>query len=269
MKETTLAGDPKHPDYLDNLAGESFVEHLRWPGGLECPECSSKDARRRQKGTGRYICKACSRRWTIRQGTCMDGSRVSLGVWGSALRLHAKGLAGEALCDALVEITGIGLTTAQSLAKRMADGPLPFCAPKAPPTSNRPRNTPAAPNPPDTDNAKSALRNPKLAIMASFASGALIALFFVWAWAPTEPRASEPIAKTTDNLRISYVGLVASEQGGQAHVSYVQGIRVETAVAGTTDLPSDRDRHEKAVEMMAQMASKSGDANSKPTTSNE
>lgn len=223
--------------YPDNRAAEAFLEHRRWPKGVACPDCKRRDVQYRERGSGRYQCKGCGRRWTVRQGTCMDGSRVSLSVWSAAILLGSEGLPESEFITRLVEITEIGHTTAKNLHQRMGDGPLPggaepSSAPAAPPQSS------ASPWPAPECSASTKRGSMWTARGAiSFFSGAAICALAVWAFStpPSPPAQAAPAS--------SYVGALPIGDGRTAHVSYVQGVRIETPIMSPESKQQDKDRH--------------------------
>jgi len=82
------------------LSKESFLpdesdctetwRQLRWPDGLECPDCGSTDVQTRQKNHRdcfhRYCCQSCERWFTDTTDTFLKASNVSLSRWVYLIR---------------------------------------------------------------------------------------------------------------------------------------------------------------------------------------
>jgi transposase-like protein len=65
------------------------LEAIRWPNGVVCPHCGSKEAYKltAKEGTkthvrpGVYKCKACRKQFTVTVGTVMERSRIKIADW--------------------------------------------------------------------------------------------------------------------------------------------------------------------------------------------
>ena len=82
------------------LSKESFLpdeadcaetwRRLRWPDGLECPDCGSTDVQTRQKNHRncfhRYCCRSCGRWFTDTTSTFSEASNMSLSRWAYLIR---------------------------------------------------------------------------------------------------------------------------------------------------------------------------------------
>ena len=79
----------------DEKANAWFVSQ-RWPDGIECLRCASpKVARRNSKRkTPLYHCNACKHDFTVKVGTVMEGSNLSLSKWALAFYLMSTNLKG-------------------------------------------------------------------------------------------------------------------------------------------------------------------------------
>jgi len=68
---------------------EQFVADMRWPDGVECPHCQSREigriASRRM-----YQCKACRKQFSVKRGTIFEDSPVSLDKWLAAMWMVAN-----------------------------------------------------------------------------------------------------------------------------------------------------------------------------------
>ena len=59
-----------------------FLEKKRWPRGPVCVKCGSSDIYKRKKlRTVPYRCRDCSKEFSIRSGTFMKRSTVTLRKW--------------------------------------------------------------------------------------------------------------------------------------------------------------------------------------------
>lgn len=74
--------------FPDEAAARRFLEAARWPDGPLCPLCRASAW---PLGTeGLHRCSACRRDFTVRTGTPLHRSRVSLRTWTTALFLVAR-----------------------------------------------------------------------------------------------------------------------------------------------------------------------------------
>jgi len=93
-------------DYRHVIANERtcywFIHRLRWPRGVVCPGCASPHVfAMRERGTVRYRCKACRRRFSLLTGTLLQGSKLPLTKWVLAVGLLRIGLSSRALAREL------------------------------------------------------------------------------------------------------------------------------------------------------------------------
>lgn len=72
--------------FSDSDAARSYLEEHRWLGRPFCPHCGSYDRITKRKGSrlGYYLCRCCSKEFTVRVGTILWRSHVPLHKW-----LHA------------------------------------------------------------------------------------------------------------------------------------------------------------------------------------
>ncbi|HWE80221.1 MAG TPA: IS1595 family transposase [Gaiellaceae bacterium] len=64
----------------------SYLEHLRWPGGLICPRCGS-DRVTRVPTRNQIDCRECRYRFSVTSGTRLHDSAVPLWKWLVAVSL--------------------------------------------------------------------------------------------------------------------------------------------------------------------------------------
>ena len=75
-------------------AEEMFIE-TRWPNGVCCPKCGSLNVQnRRTRKPQPYRCRDCRKDFSVKTGTVMQSSNLSLGTWGFAAYLLTTNLKG-------------------------------------------------------------------------------------------------------------------------------------------------------------------------------
>jgi transposase-like protein len=85
--------------YADEDESRKYFESLRWPDGVTCPHCQSKEhyalkpnTEPRQRGkrparNGLYKCKDCSKQFTVTVGTIFADSKIQMSKWCMAIFL--------------------------------------------------------------------------------------------------------------------------------------------------------------------------------------
>jgi transposase-like protein len=94
-----------------------FLEELRWPHGVECPRCWTRDAAK-IKGRSQWRCKSCDYRFSVTVGTVFADSHLPLWKWFLAVYLIAesrKGISAKQLQRTL----GVTYKTAWYLGHRI------------------------------------------------------------------------------------------------------------------------------------------------------
>ena len=78
----------------DDAKCREHLEKARWPDGLRCPKCGSRDywaINRKNPGknqvTRLYRCKACKKQYTVTVGTIFEDSHIPLAKWFMAIFL--------------------------------------------------------------------------------------------------------------------------------------------------------------------------------------
>jgi transposase-like protein len=66
-----------------------YLEHLRWPDGVECPSCNSKGISR-IKTRKQFDCNGCRRRFSVTAGTVFHDSHLPLWKWFAAVYLMCE-----------------------------------------------------------------------------------------------------------------------------------------------------------------------------------
>ena len=81
-------------DRLTEDEARKMLEDIRWPDGLVCLHCGSKNVTRIQAKPesktrdGLIQCKDCRKQFTVTVGTIMDGFSYHLQAMGSSLLCH-------------------------------------------------------------------------------------------------------------------------------------------------------------------------------------
>jgi len=68
--------------FPDDAACLDYLEWLRWPEGIRCPRCASRDGWR--LGSGAWECAVCGRQATATAGTIFHRTRTPLRLWFAA-----------------------------------------------------------------------------------------------------------------------------------------------------------------------------------------
>ena len=76
-------------------AARNWFEQQIWPNGRYCPHCGSTETFENPASESRpYRCKACGQHFSVRLGTVMERSKISLQKWAIAIYLHLTSLKG-------------------------------------------------------------------------------------------------------------------------------------------------------------------------------
>lgn len=105
--------------FPDEKACEDFIIKSRWPRGVYCPHCGSYKLYRLEKQK-RFKCASCRKQFTVRTGSVLAESKVSLQQWILAtwlLTTHRKGISSIQLAKTL----GVTQKTAWFLAHRIRE----------------------------------------------------------------------------------------------------------------------------------------------------
>ena len=102
-------------------AEQWFIE-TRWPNGVACPFCGSLDdvVERKNRKPQPYHCKECRKDFSVKTGTLMHGSKLSLGTWAVAYYLFTTNLKGVSSMK-LYRDLGVTQKTAWHLAHRIRE----------------------------------------------------------------------------------------------------------------------------------------------------
>src|SRR5438128_6032810 len=66
-----------------------YLEHLRWPDGVECPRCGSKSISRITTRK-QFDCNSCRKRFSVLAGTIFQDSKLPLWKWFAAVYLMCE-----------------------------------------------------------------------------------------------------------------------------------------------------------------------------------
>lgn len=105
--------------FPDETSARTYLELARWPGGVRCVHCGSDGAYSVRHGRG-YACKACRRQFSVRTGTVMEGSHISLRNWLYAMYLLSASK-GSLTSVSLAKVLGITQKSAWLLLDRIRD----------------------------------------------------------------------------------------------------------------------------------------------------
>lgn len=75
--------------FADPENASNFLMELRWPNGVECPECGGREVS--YLSTRRlWKCKACKKQFSVKVGSLMEDSPIGLDKWLAAIWLIAN-----------------------------------------------------------------------------------------------------------------------------------------------------------------------------------
>ncbi len=76
-------------EFSDEAKAEAWFVQRRWKNGIRCPYCDSENISPRTNGrkTPAYRCNPCKRDFTVKTGTIMHDSKLSLSTWAMAFYL--------------------------------------------------------------------------------------------------------------------------------------------------------------------------------------
>ena len=81
--------------FPDDATAEAWFVNRRWPNGIECPHCGSKNVQTGAKHKSMpYRCrsKECAKRFSAKTGTVMESSKLGFQVWMIATYLLSTSL---------------------------------------------------------------------------------------------------------------------------------------------------------------------------------
>ena len=110
------------PELIDRFGTEdkchAYLEHLRWPNGVECPRCDEKTTISRIEKRRQYECDACKYQFSVRVGTVLHDSKLPLWKWFIAVFLMIQSKKGIS-ANQLGKMVGVSYKTAWYLTHRI------------------------------------------------------------------------------------------------------------------------------------------------------
>ncbi len=113
--------DARHPfaELATEDAARAYLECLRWQDGIVCPHCVESDKATSLNGRiGYFKCRACKRVFTVRAGTILFKSNVSLRKWLRAIYLFQRNHC-QLTEESLATEVGIAKQSARNLLHRL------------------------------------------------------------------------------------------------------------------------------------------------------
>ncbi len=103
-------------------AAEDWFIRQRWPGGIACPHCGSKDRiqPRKSRRPMPFFCGDCRKYFSARTGTAMQHSKIPLRKWVMAMYLYSTNLKGVSSMKLHRDI-GVTQKTAWFMAHRLRE----------------------------------------------------------------------------------------------------------------------------------------------------
>ena len=123
-----LLTKPLHGDFGPEDQLPKFLEHMRWPHGIQCPHCRSRNtikfSKSQRKPEGRYIyhCRACRRQFTVTTKTPLHKTHVPMEKWLEAIAMIKRDSARTLKPADLMTHFGITRKTAQLMCRRLRQG---------------------------------------------------------------------------------------------------------------------------------------------------
>ncbi|MDP9232974.1 MAG: IS1595 family transposase [Actinomycetota bacterium] len=95
----------------------AYLEHLRWPEGVECPKCGSKSISR-IKTRAQFDCNSCRHRFSVTAGTVFHDSHLKLWKWFLGVYMMCESKKGMS-ANQLKRTLGVSYKTAWYLCHRI------------------------------------------------------------------------------------------------------------------------------------------------------
>jgi transposase-like protein len=118
MSKSTISTFQLFERFPDKESARLYFESRLWPVGPVCPVCKGQERITVRKG-GYYRCNACSEDFTVRTGTVMERSHVSLDKWLAcmAVLMERPRLSSPQLAEAV----GLSQPTAWGVRERLLE----------------------------------------------------------------------------------------------------------------------------------------------------
>src|SRR5436853_3523487 len=76
-----------------------FMVQMRWPDGVRCPHCKSKEIGGLIKSRRIWNCKGCKKQFSVKVGTIFEDSPIGLDKWLPAVWLIVNAKNGVSSCE--------------------------------------------------------------------------------------------------------------------------------------------------------------------------
>jgi transposase-like protein len=83
------AGVPSRRDELEERC-RLYLQHLRWPGGVECPRCDEHERLLWLEARDKWHCYACRYQFSVTAGTLFHSSHLPLWKWFVSVQLMTE-----------------------------------------------------------------------------------------------------------------------------------------------------------------------------------
>lgn len=80
--------------FPDEATARKWFESKFWPNGPRCPRCKGQNVYEGTHKTMPYRCRPCNKTFSVRNGTVLESSRISLLKWAWAIYLELTSLKG-------------------------------------------------------------------------------------------------------------------------------------------------------------------------------
>src|SRR6266404_4519519 len=112
----TLTGAIRYFGNADKC--HEFLSEMRWPRGIHCPRCNSKNVGELVKSRRIWNCKACKKQFSVKVGTIFEDSPLGLEKWLPATWLIVNAKNGISSCE-LARDLGVTQKTAWFMLHRI------------------------------------------------------------------------------------------------------------------------------------------------------
>jgi transposase-like protein len=96
----------------------SYLERLRWPGGVQCPRCYARKGISWLESRGQFDCDSCGYQFSVRVGTTFHDSHLPLWKWFLAVYAISESSDGVSASQ-LKRMLGVSYKTAWLLSQRI------------------------------------------------------------------------------------------------------------------------------------------------------
>lgn len=104
--------------FADKEKCHDFLVSMRWPDGIECPRCQSKEIGKLSKPRLLWNCKGCKKQFTAKVGTIFEDSPLGLDQWLPAVWLIVNAKNGISSCE-IARYLGVTQKTAWHMGHRI------------------------------------------------------------------------------------------------------------------------------------------------------